>query len=39
MNRRLLNDSGDLPPLAGQADLVPDDPPLRASSPPAALLN
>jgi hypothetical protein len=39
MNRRLLNGSVDLPPFPSQDDLVPDDPPLRASSPSAALLN
>ena len=36
---RLLNDQGDLPLPVAQDDLVADDPPLRASSAPAALLN
>ncbi len=39
MNRRLLDSAGDLPPVAGVDDLVPDDPPLRASSPLTAILN
>ena len=39
VNQRLLTEPGDLPPPTGLDDLVPDDPPLRASSPPTALLN
>jgi hypothetical protein len=39
MNRHLLDSAGDLPPVAGGDDLVPDDPPLRASSPLTAILN
>ena len=39
MRGRLLNDQGDLPPPAALDNLVPDDPPLRASSAPTALLN
>ena len=39
VNRPLPTDPGDLPPPTGLDDLVPDDPPLRASSPPTALLN
>ena len=39
MNRRLLNDADDLPPPAASDSYVPDDPPLRASSVQAALIN
>jgi hypothetical protein len=39
LNRRLLNELDDLPPPAASDSLVPDDPPLRASSPLSAFLN
>jgi hypothetical protein len=39
MSRRLLNEPDDLPPPAVSDSLVPDDPPLRASSSLAAFLN
>ncbi|HBI42220.1 MAG TPA: hypothetical protein DDY78_05090 [Planctomycetales bacterium] len=39
MSGRLLNELDDLPPPAASDSLVPDDPPLRASSPLAAFLN
>jgi hypothetical protein len=39
MNRRLLDSAGDLPPVAGVDDLVPDDPPLPASSLLTTILN
>ena len=39
MNRRLLNDADDLPPPAASDSYVPDDPPLRALSVQAALIN
>ena len=39
VNRRFLDSAGDLPPTASADDLVPDDPPLRASSPLTAILN
>ncbi len=39
MSWRLLNDQDGVPPAAAMDNLVPDEPPLRASSPPAALLN
>jgi hypothetical protein len=39
MNLRILNELDDLPPPAGSDNLVPDDPPLRASSPLATFLN
>jgi hypothetical protein len=39
MNLRILNALDDLPPPTASDSLVPDDPPLRASSPLAAILN
>ena len=39
MNWRLPNELDDLPPPPVSDSLVPDDPPLRASSSPAAVLN
>jgi hypothetical protein len=39
MNLRTLNELDDLPPPAVSDSLVPDDPPLRASSPLATFLN